>query len=211
MSDTARVRRLSIALAVAFAWLALPAAAPAQTALTPDQFAAIDRVYEAFGEFDDADGSTAADRVAARAACRGLAGRTPMLTRLGRMCSAQLRVGVALGAGARCKARASCLTTVRRVRRALSELLLLARASNRTVAAAGLAPACERELRVNMRTVRSYTQLRDGFLLMERALRIGSSALAQRAQRRIDRVPEPDTRSAARQRADFQAACAPPA
>ena len=206
-----RVRRLSIALAVAFAWLALPATAPAQTALTPAEFDAVDRVYAAFGEFDDADGSTAADRVAARAACRGLAGRTPMLTRLGRMCSAQLRVGIALGAAARCGTRSSCLVSVRRVRRALSELLLLARASNRTVAAARLSPGCTRELRVNMRTLRSYTQLRDGFSLLERALRIGSNALAARAERRIDRVQEPDARSSARQRADFQAACAPPA
>lgn len=211
LSHTARVRRLSIALAVAFAWLALPAAASAQTALTPDEFSRIDAVYAAFGAFDDADGSTAADRSAARSACTALGSATAMLSGLRRMCSAQLRVGLALGATERCKGRTACLLGVRRVRRALRDLLVYARASNRTVVAAGLSAGCERELRVDMRTLRYYTALLSAFGLSERALRIGSVRLAERAERRISALPAPDTRSSAQQRADYRAACAAPA
>jgi len=205
------VRHLSIALVVACAWLALPAAASAQTTLTNEQFAAIDEVYVAFAAFADADGSTPADRIAARAACAGLGSDVAMLAGLRRLCSAQLKVGSALGATARCKGRASCLLGVRRVRRALSELILFARASNRAVTAAGLAAACRRELRVNMRTMTYFTRMRDGFAQLERALRIRSSVRARRAQRRIDTLREPDPRSLARQRADYQAGCAPSA
>ena len=135
------MRRLSIALVVAFAWLALPAAAPAQTTLTAAQFAAVDAVYAAFDRFDDANGATTADRTAARAACTALGSADPMLSALRRSCSAQLNVGLAFAAAARCKARTSCLLTARRVRRALSELIVRSRASNRVVTAAGLARA----------------------------------------------------------------------
>lgn len=204
------MRRLNIALLAALAWLVLPGAAPAQAALTPAQFAAIDDVYTTFGAFDDDDGATAADRVAARAACRALGNADRMLSGLRRLCSAQLGVGQALGQTARCAGRASCLVGVRRVRRALSRLIVLARASNRTVTAAGLAPACRRELRVNLATLRYFTRLRGGFALLERALRIRSAALARRADRRVDALREPDRRSPAQQRDDYRAGCAPP-
>ena len=205
------MRRLNIALVLALAWLALPAAAPAQAALTPEQFSAIDDVYTAFAAFDDEDGTTAADRAAARAACTALGSADPMLSGLRRSCSTQLRVGQALGETARCRGRTSCLLGVRRVRRVLNELIVLARASNRTVTAAGLAAACTRELRVNMATLRYFTRLRGGFAQLEHALRTRSSALARRAQRRIDVLREPDPRSIAQQREDFRAGCAPPA
>ena len=208
MSHTARVRRLSIALVIASAWLALPATAPAQTALTPAEFAAIDAVYATFAAFDD--GATTAERSAARAACTGLGSATAMLSGLRRACNAQLRVGPALVAVERCKGRTSCLLGVRRVKRALTELIVLARASNRAVTAAGLSPACTRELRASARTLEYFTRLRAGFALMERALVIRSVTLARRAERRIDSLPAPDPRSSAQQRADYQAACAPP-
>jgi hypothetical protein len=205
------VRRLSIAFAVAFAWLALPASAPAQTALTPEQFAAIDNVYVAFAEFNDANGATPADRVAARAACTGLGSSVAWLSALRRACNAQLRVGPALAAAARCRGRTSCLLTVRRVRIALSDLIVVARASNRAITAVGFAPACQRELRADLATLRFYTRLRDGFAQLERAIRIRSPRLAARAGRRIDALKAPDTRSSAEQRADYLAGCALPA
>lgn len=210
MSGPARVR-LGIALAVAVACLALPAAASAQATLTPAQFAAIDAVYGAFAAFDDGDGATAGDRSAARAACTALGSGDALLAALRRACSGQLKVGAALGATARCEGRTSCLLGVRRVRRALSELLVFSRALNRAVADTGLPAACGRELRVSMATLRYLTRLRAGFAELERALRIGSRTLARRAQRRIDALDEPDPRPVAQQREDFRAGCAPPA
>ena len=206
------MRRLNIALVVTFAWLALPAAAPAQAALTPEQFAAIDDVYTAFAAFDDEDGTTAADRAAARAACTALGSAHPMLSGLRRSCSAQLRVGQALGRTTQCERRTACgVLSVRGVRRALNELIVRARASNRTVTAAGLPAACTRELRVNMATLRYFTRLRGGFAQLEHALRTRSVALARRAQRRIAALREPDPRSIERQREDFRTGCAPTA
>lgn len=205
------MRRLTTVLVVALAWLALPAAAPAQAALAPEQLTAIDAVYTAFIAFDDADGATAADRVAARAACTALGSAHPMLSGLRRLCSAQLKVGRALGAAARCAGRTSCLLGVRRVRRALTMLIVVSRASNRSVAAEGLPAACRRELRVNMATLRYFTRLRAGFAQLERALRTRSAVPARRAQRRIDALKEPDPRSNERQREAFRAGCARPA
>lgn len=205
------MRRLNIALVVALAWLALPAAAPAQAPLTSEQLTAIEGVYTAFVAFDDDDGATAADRVAARAACTALGSAHPMLSGLRRLCSAQLKVGQALGATARCAGPTSCLLGVRRVRRALNMLIVVSRASNRRVAAAGLPAACRRELRVTMATLRYFTRLRAGFAQLERALRIRSAVLARRAQRRIDALKQPDPRSNERQREDFRTGCVPPA
>ena len=204
------MHRLSIALAAAVMWLALPAAAPAQTVLTPGEFAAIDAVYAAFGAFSDANGATPADRRAARAACNGLGSTSPVLAGLRRSCNAQLSVGPALGASARCRGRAGCLIAVRRVRRTLGELIVLSRASNRRVTAGGFAADCRRELRVDMGTLTYYTRLRSGFAQLERALRIRSGRLARRAERRINRLEQPDSRSPERQRAAYQAACGPP-
>lgn len=204
------MRHLNLALVVALGWLALPSAASAQAVLTPEQFAAIDAVYVAFAAFNDDDGATAADRVAARAACSGLGSTGAMLSGLRRSCGAQLRVGQALGATERCRGRTSCLREARRVRRALSELILFARASNRNVNAAGLAPACARELRVSLATLTYYTRLRNGFALLERALIIRSVALARRAERRVATLREPDRRSIAQQREDYRTGCARP-
>jgi hypothetical protein len=204
------MRRLGITVVVALSCLALPVTASAQTVLTPGEFAAIDAVYAAFGAFADANGATATDRRRARAACTGLGSASRVLSGLRRSCNAQLSVGPALGASARCKGRASCLVAVRRVRRALNELLVRSRASNRNVSAAGFAASCRRELRVDLRTLTYYTRLRNGFALLERALRTRSGTLARRAERRINALREPDSRSAEQQRLAFQSACGPP-
>ena len=205
------MRRLVVVLAVALGCLALPAAAPAQAALTPSQFAAIDAVYAAFAAFEDADGATAADRVAARAACNGLGSSDPMLAALRRACHAQLTIGQALGATARCATRRSCLLSVRRVRRAFSEYLVLARAANRTVAAAGLVAPCARELTRSMGELLYVTRSRNAYAQLERALRIRSGRLARRAQRRLSAIDPPESRTDTQQREDYRAACAPPA
>jgi hypothetical protein len=208
MSHTAPMRRLSIALTVALACLALPAAARA--ALTPSQFTKIDGIYAAFGAFDDADGATAADRRAARAACRALGTSDAMLSALRRACNTQLDVGQALGRAARCRGRTACIVAVRRVQRAANAYLARSRAADRVVRAARLGAACQRELTRSPRELRYVVRLRDGFAELERALRARSAARARRAQRRLDALRPPDSRSAARQRADYRAACAPP-
>jgi hypothetical protein len=204
------MRRLTVTAIVAFACLALPAGASAQTVLTPAEFAAIDAVYAAFGTFSDANGATPTDRRRARAACTGLGSANTVLAALRRSCNAQLSVGQALGTSSRCKGRSSCLVAVRRVRRTLNDLLVRSRASNRRVSAAGYAASCRRELRVDLRTLTYYTRLRNGFAQLERALRIRSGAIARRAERRINALKQPDSRSAAQQRMDFQTGCGPP-
>jgi hypothetical protein len=78
------------------------------------------------------------------------------------------------------------------------------------VSAAGFAASCRRELRVDLRTLTYYTRLRNGFALLERALRTRSGTLARRAERRINALREPDSRSAEQQRLAFQSACGPP-
>lgn len=205
------MRRLNITLVVALAWLALPAAAPAQAALTPEQFSTIDGIYVAFAAFDDADGATAADRRAARAACAALGSADALMTALRRACGTQLDVGQALGSTERCAGRTACLLGTRRVQRALSQFITQRRAVNRAVIAAGLSVACTRELRTDARTLLYLTRLRAGFAQLERAIRIRSRALAQRADRRIAALREPDRRSVQQSGDDYRAACAPPA
>jgi hypothetical protein len=203
------MRRLGLVLAVALAGLALPSAAPAQNALTPSQFAAIDAVYAAFAAFEDADGATAADRAAARRACTALGSSDRMLAALRRACHAQLTIGQALGATARCGSRRSCLLAVRSARRAFGVYLTLARAANRAVAAARLAAGCERELTRTMAELLYVTRNRNAFALLERALRIRSGRLARRAQRRLDAIDPPDSRTDTSQHEDYRTVCAP--
>lgn len=197
-----------IALLVVLGSLALPAAAPAQATLTPAQFAAIDAIYVAFAAFED--GATTAERVAARAACTALDRADALLLALRRACYPQLRIGQAIGQAQRCKGRRSCLLAVRAVQRAATDYLRAARSSNRVVGEHGLAPACTRELRRNAADLRFATGMRSAYAQLERALRARSARLAERAQRRIEALRHPDTRPAARQRADYHAGCAPP-
>lgn len=208
--DTAGMHRFAVVIVAAIACLALPAAASAQGSLNASQFTGMDRVYVAFAAFDDADGATPADRRAARAACTALGSADAMLAALRRSCGGQLDVGQALGITARCKARTSCLAGTRLVQRALRTFIAQRRAVNRAVIAAGLGAACTRELRTDMKALLYFTRLRSGFAQLERALRTRSVALADRAQRRIDALREPDTRSVAQSGEDFRAACAPP-
>ena len=202
------MRRLCIVLALAAAGIALPGAAPAQAALTPAQFEAIDGIYGVFAAFDDDDGATAADRAAARAYCAGLGSADRLLAALRRACIAQLDVGSALGAEANCRGRTACLVAARRVQRAANAYLARSRAANRVVTAAGLRPACLRELRRSGTELLSVARLRNAYAQLERALRSRSSALRRRAQRRIDALEPADTRTVARQREDYRAGCA---
>ena len=187
--------------------LALPAAAPAQATLTASQFAAIDAVYVAFAAFED--GATTAERGAARAACTALGSADALRSALRRACSPQLRIGQAIGQSQRCQGRRSCLLAVRAVRRAATDYLTLARAANRVVDELGLAPACSRELTRGAAELRFITGMRSAYAQLERALRARSKRLTERAQRRIAALRLPDTRSAAQQRADYHAGCAP--
>jgi hypothetical protein len=208
MSDTAAMRRLAIVLCVALACLALPSAAQA---LTRSQFAAIDTIYVAFAAFDDADGATAADRRAARATCRALGSSDALLDALRRACDAQLDVGQALGAAARCRRRTPCLVAVRRVQRAAGAYLARSRAANRVVAREDLGAGCRRELTRSRAELLYVTRLRNGYAELERALRARSATRARRAQRRIDALRLPDLRSGVQQREDFRRLCAPSA
>lgn len=203
--------RFSAVIIVAIIFLALPAAAPAQGALTSPQFTALDRVYAAFAAFADADGATAVDRREARAACAALGSADPLSTVLGRACSAQLDVGQALGITTRCVGPRSCLAGARFVQRALTAFITQRRALNRAVIAASLGAACTRELRTDMKTLQYLTRLRAGYAQLERAVRTRSPALAKRAERRIGALREPDRRSVAQTGVDFRAACVPPA
>ncbi len=205
------MHRFAVASVAAIVFFALPAAASAQRTLTASQFAGMDAVYVAFAAFADADGATAADRRAARAACTALGSADALVVALRRSCGSQLDVGQALGINARCKTRRSCLVGTRRVQRALKTFIAQRRAVNRAVVAAGLGTACTRELRTTMKALRYFTRLRVGFARLERALRARSVVAADRARRRIDALKDPDTRSVAQSGEDFRAACAPPA
>ena len=99
---------------------------------------------------------------------------------------------------------------MRAVQRAASDYLTRARASNRVVDELGLAPACSRELRRGAADLRFLTGLRGAYAQLERALRVRSARLVERAERRIGSLRHPDTRTAAQQRADYVAGCAPP-
>ncbi len=188
--------------------LALIVAAPAQATLTPAQFAAVDAVYVAFAAFED--GATSRERAAARAACTALGSTDALLSALRRACSPQLRIGHALGQSQRCKSRRSCTLAVRAVQRAAGDYLTLARAANRVVDESGLAPACSRQLRRSAAELRFVTAMRSSYAQLERAMRARSKPLTERAQRRIEALGLPDSRSAAQQRADYRAGCAPP-
>lgn len=201
------MRRPVIALLVVLGSLALPAAAPAQATLTPAQFAAIDRIYVTFAAFED--GATTAERAAARAACVALGSADALLSALGRACFPQLRIGQALGHTQRCRGRTSCLLAARAVKRAATDYLTFARASNRVVDELGLAPACARELTRGAAELRFATALRSAYAQLERALRARSRRLVERAERRIESLRAPDSRSAAQQREDYRAGCAP--
>ena len=204
------MRRPGIVLLVVLGCLALPAAAPAQAQaqLSAAQFAAIDAVYVAFAPFED--GATTAERAAARAACTSLGSADALLSALRRACFAQLTIGQTLGQSGRCKGRIPCLVAVRAVQRAATRYLAAARAANRVVVELGIAPACSRELRRSAAELRYVTRLRSLFAQLERALRTRSPRLATRAQRGLDALKSPDTRTAAQQREDFRAGCAPP-
>jgi hypothetical protein len=188
--------------------LALPAAAHAQATITPAQFAAVDAVYVVFAAFED--GATTTERVAARAACTALGSADALLSALRRACFPQLRIGQAIGQTQRCKGRTPCLIAARRVQRAATDYLTFARAANRVVDDLGLPPACSRELRRGAAELRFVTDMRSAYAQLERALRARSKRLAERAQRRIDALRLPDSRTAVQQRADYRAACAPP-
>lgn len=205
------MHRFSAVIIVAIACLALPAAASAQGSLTSAQFTAMDRVYAAFAAFDDADGTTAADRREARAACAAIGSADALSAVLRRACGAQLDVGQALGITTRCAGPRSCLAGARFVQRALTAFITQRRALNRAVIASSLGAACTRELRTDMKTLRYLTRLRAGFAQLERAVRTRSPALAKRAERRISALRDPDTRSVAQTGVDYRAACVPPA
>jgi hypothetical protein len=200
--------RPAIALLVVLGALALPAAASAQGTLTPAQFAAVDAVYVAFGTFED--GATTAERVATRAACNALGSTDALLSSLRRACLPQLRIGQALGQSNRCKGRTACLLAARRVQRAATDYLRFARAANGEVDELGLSPACTKELRRSAAELRLITDMRSGYAQLERALRARSKSRTERAQRRLAGLRFPDSRTAAQQRADYTAACAPP-
>lgn len=202
------MRPRAIALLVVHGLLALPAAAPASATLTPSQFAAVDAVYVAFAAFED--GATIRERSAARAACAALGSADALLSALRRACSPQLRIGQALGQSQRCKGRRSCLLAARAVQRAATRYLVLARAANRVVSRSGLAPACARQLRRSAAELRALTAMRSAYAQLERAVRARSERLAERARRRIGALGSPDSRSAAQQREDYRAGCAPP-
>ena len=163
------MRRPAIALLVVLGSLALPAAASAQATLTPSQFAAVDAIYVTFAAFED--GATAAERVAARAACTALDRADALLLALRRACYPQLRIGQALGQSQRCKGRTSCLLAVRAVQRAATDYLASGRSSNRVVGELGLVPACTRELRRSAADLRFVTSMRSAYAQLERALR----------------------------------------
>ena len=201
------MRRPAIALLVVIGSLALPAAAPAQSTLTPAQFAAVDAVYVAFAAFED--GATISERVAARAACTALGSADALLSALRRACLPQLRIGQAIGQTQRCKGRRSCVVAARAVQRAATDYLTFARAANRAVDEFGLAPACSVELRRSAAELRFVTTIRSAYAQLERALRARSKQRTERAQRRIAALRLPDSRPAAQQRADYRAACAP--
>ncbi len=202
------MRRPAILLLVVLGSLALPAAAPARATLTPSQFAAVDAIYAAFAAFED--GATTAERVAARAACTALGSTDPLLSALRRACLPQLRIGQALGQSQRCRSRRSCLLAVRAVQRAATDYLTYARAANRVVNESGFASMCSRELRRSALELRIVTAMRGAYVQLERAMRARSKRLTERAQRRIEALRSPDSRSAAQQRADHRAGCAPP-
>lgn len=202
------MRRPAIAFLAVLGSLALPAAAPAHATLTPSQFAAVDAVYVAFAAFED--GATTAERAAARASCTALGNTDALLSALRRACFPQLRIGRALGQTQTCKGRSPCRLAARAVQWAATDYLTYARAANRVVSELGLAPACARELRRSAAELRFITDMRSAYAQLERALRARSKRPAERAQRRIDALRLPESRSAAQQHADYRAGCAPP-
>lgn len=203
------MRRPAIALLAVLSALALPAAARAQATITPAQFAAVDVVYAAFGAFED--GATTTERSAARAACTALGSADALLSALRRACLPQLRIGQAIGQAQRCKGRTSCVVAVRRVQREATDYLTFARAANQVVTDLGLTPACSVELRRTAAELRFVTDMRSAYAQLERALRARSKSRTERAQRRINALRLPDSRTAGQQREAYRAACAPPA
>ena len=204
------MRRLLITLAFTAAWLALPAATPAQAALTPTQFQLLDNVFTAYLPLAEPT-VTRDERATARAACIALGTTDALLSALRRTCLADLKVAQAIDDVAACRGRTMCLLRARRARRAASALLLVTRPANRVVEAAMLGPACRFELRASSAIIRFMTEVRDIYALLERALRIRSAKLARRAERRFDALRSPDPRPVAQQRDDFRRNCAPPA
>lgn len=96
------------------------------------------------------------------------------------------------------------------MRRAASDYLKFARAANRAVDEPDLASACTRELRRSAPELAFATGLRSAYAQLERALRARSHRLIERAQRRVEALRSPASRTAAQQREAYRAACAPP-
>ncbi len=204
--------RLLGVLAVLFASALVPAAASAQTPLTPERYAALDAVYAAAVALDADDASTV-DLAAVRQSCRTLDSADPLLGPLRKSCTASYTFAVAFEAFGDCASRASCRRTARAARTAVNEAIRLTRAANAAIRAATLVSGCAGVLRSDRADLRLLERFRAFLRLAQRALDSRSPALGRRLIREgkaIDRLAA-KVPSAAREREDFRAACDPAA
>ncbi len=187
-----------------------PAAAGAQTPLTPTQFALIDDVYTTTIPLSKTP--SARDFAAARAACRALDSADPLLGPLRKACTASVRLVKPINDFTNCRTAVGCLRTARRARIELTAFIAHVRAMNVAIDAAKLVPGCREELRASKADLRYFERTRKVLRDLQEAIVTGSEKLARRVQREgnaLDRLAAKQP-TATRERKTYRAACAPP-
>lgn len=207
-----RMLTARVILAVFALGAALPAAAQAQTPLTPERYAALDRAYTGILPLD-ARSPSGSDYAAARTACRSMDSADPLLAALRRSCNSTVKFLKTLQTFNGCSSIASCGKRSRPARIAVNRLIRHDRAANKALRSAALVDGCYRELRTTKAELHQLERYRGYFRSFQRLAKTRSPKVARRLLRQENAINRAmgDDRSAADVRSDVRKACAPPA